>query len=130
MDRRRTVADVVARFRANARGYFSAYRWWLAVTVAAAMADMASTMHVMLREGAGVELHPAIRIVSAVLGPIAGPMVGKLCQLAAVVLVTIYLRRWAISIFLAVTVLYLWAAWYNVWGWQVYEPRLLRLLGW
>jgi hypothetical protein len=44
------------------------------------------------------------------------------------VALTIYLRRWAIYIFVAVIILYAWAAWYNIWGCDLYYPRLLDWL--
>lgn len=43
-----------------------------------------------------------------------GPVVGKLAQFAAVVLLTVFLRRWAVYLFIAVIILYAWAAIYNV----------------
>jgi len=52
-------------------------------------------------------------------------IVGKLCQFIVVVCLTVYLRRCAAYIFVAVIVLYTWAAWYNVWGCELYYPRLL-----
>jgi len=96
--------------------------------VLAALADGASTAYFMLRAGADAEGHPAVRLVSAVMGSILGPIVGKLCQLIVVVGLTVYLRRWAAYIFVAVIVLYTWAAWYNVWGCDLYYPRLLDWL--
>ena len=44
------------------------------------------------------------------------------------ILVTVFLRRWAVFIFLPIIILYGWAAWYNVWGHELYYPRLLELL--
>jgi hypothetical protein len=41
---------------------------------------------------------------------------GKLFQLMVVVALTVYLRRWAVYVFVAVIILHAWAAWYNVWG--------------
>ncbi len=82
----------------------------------------------MHTDGPEAEGHPAVRFVSIILGPILGPIVGKLCQLAAVLLVTIYLRRWARVILIAVTILYAWATWYNLWGCTLYYARLLQLL--
>jgi tetrahydromethanopterin S-methyltransferase subunit D len=112
----RSARDIIERFRTNWGGYLHEYRFFLILTVLAALADGASTVYFMLRAGAGAEGHPAVRLVSAVFGPIAGPIVGKLCQFIVVVVLTVYLRRWAAYIFAAVIVLYAWAAWYNIWG--------------
>ncbi len=124
----RSARDIVERFRANWPGYIRQYRVFLILTVLAVLADAASTVYFMLRAGPDAEGHPAIRLVSMAFGPILGPIVGKLCQFAMVVALTVYLRRWAVYIFVAVIVLYAWAAWYNVWGCESYYPRLLDWL--
>ncbi|HUV63518.1 MAG TPA: hypothetical protein VMW24_06435 [Sedimentisphaerales bacterium] len=124
----RSISDIIERFRTNWSGYAHEYRLLLMLTVLVALADAASTVHFMLRAGPDAEGHPAIRLVSAGFGPILGPIVGKLCQFAAVVALTVYLRRWAAHIFVAVIILYTWAAWYNVWGCELYCPRLLEWL--
>jgi hypothetical protein len=100
----------------------------LILTVLAAVADAASTVYFMLRTGPDAEGHPAIRMISSVFGPMLGPILGKLFQLTVVVSLTIYLRRWAVYIFVALIILYAWAAWYNVWGCELYYPRLLDWL--
>jgi hypothetical protein len=124
----RSVRDIVERFHMNWEGYIQEFRIFLILTMLAALADAASTVYFMLRAGPDAEGHPAIRLVSTVFGPILGPIVGKLFQLTVVVALTIYLRRWAVYIFVAVIVLYAWAAWYNVWGCDLYYPRLLDWL--
>lgn len=124
----KSVRDIIDRFRNNWEGYLREYRVFLILIFLAALADAASTMYFMLRAGANAEGHPAIRLVSAIFGPILGPILGKLCQLAVVIVLTVYLRRWAAYIFVAVIVLYTWAAWYNVWGCELYYPRLLDWL--
>jgi hypothetical protein len=124
----RSVKDIVERFRTNWEGYVREFRVFLILTVLAALADTASTVYFMLRAGPDAEGHPAIRMISAVFGPMLGPILGKLFQLTAVVALTIYLRRWAIYIFVTVLILYAWAAWYNVWGCDLYYSRLLDWL--
>jgi len=124
----KSARDIVERFRTNWRGYVREYRVFLILTVLAALADAASTVYFMLRAGSDAEGHPAIRVVAAVMGPVLGPIIGKLCQFIVVVALTVYLRRWAACIFVAVIVLYTWAAWYNVWGCDLYYPRLLEWL--
>jgi hypothetical protein len=116
----RSISDIIERFRTNWSGYVREYRFLLALAVFAALADAVSTVYFMLRAGPDAEGHPAIRLVSMVLGPVFGPIVGKLFQFIVVVALTVYLRRWATCIFVAVIVLYTWAAWYNVWGCDSY----------
>jgi mannose/fructose/N-acetylgalactosamine-specific phosphotransferase system component IID len=110
------MEDIQKRLRMNWEGYIRQYRVLLALTILAALADAASTIYFMLRTGPDAEGHPAIRVVSTVFGPILGPIISKLLQLTVVVALTVYLRRLATYIFVAVIVLYAWAAWYNVWG--------------
>ena len=62
------------------------------------------------------------------LGPVVGPLVGKMIQCAALVAVTILWRPYARIIFIPVTVLYLYAAWFNLWGNELYTPLFVKLL--
>jgi len=124
----RTIRDIIERLRMNWRGYLQQYWIFLVLTILAAAADMFSTIRFMLLEGPEAEGHPAVRLISIVFGPIFGPVIGKICQFAVIISVTVYLRRWAVYIFVIVIILYTWAAWYNIWGQYVYYPRLLKLL--
>lgn len=125
MARIRTINDIVERFRMNWRGFLRRYWIFITLTTLAAVADMFSTVYFMHVEGADMERHPTIRLLSLFLGPMFGPVVGKLWQLAAVFAVTVYLRRWAVYIFVTVIILYTWAAWYNIWGRYLYYPMLV-----
>ena len=89
---------------------------------------MFTTIHFMLIEGPQTEGHPAIRLLSMILGPVFGPLIGKFVQLGVIVSLTVYLRRGAVYIFVTVIIIYTWAAWYNIWGQSVYYPRILKLL--
>jgi len=120
--------SMVQRWNLNRAGYWAEFRWYLLATAVAAAADAASTIRFMLLAGPEAELHPAVRVVSRILGPVLGPIAGKLCQFAGILVVTVYLRRWARHVFVAVIILYAWAGWYNVWGIAIYTPRLVRLL--
>jgi len=126
--RSQMIERMAGRLRANWRGYVR--HWWvfLALTALAGLADMATTIRFMLSSGSEGEGHPAIRLVSRAFGPVLGPILGKLCQFAVVILLTVYLRRCALYIFVTVIILYMWAAWYNVWGCELYYPRLLKWL--
>ena len=124
----RTIRDIIERFRANWHGYLRQYWIFLILTILAAAADMFSTIRFMLLEGPEAEGHPAVRLLATFFGPVLGPVVGKICQFAVIIAVTVYLRRWAVYIFVTVIILYAWAAWYNIWGQYLYYPRLLKLL--
>lgn len=128
MARIRTIWDIVDRLKENWRGYVRRYYAYLLLTTLAATADMVSTMYIMLVYGPEAERHPTIRLAATILGPFVGPIVGKLWQLATVVTLTVYLRKWAVHIFVTIIFIYGWAAWYNIWGWNIYYPRILVLL--
>jgi hypothetical protein len=119
----RPIAD---RLAANHVGYFHRHRHLIAAVCIAAFADMLTTIRFMHIDGIDHEMHPAIRLVATIAGPLLGPILGKLAQLAAIWLVTLYARRLAPYIFVAATMMYAWAAWYNVWGREMYMPLLLK----
>lgn len=119
---------VTDRLAANYDGYWNRYRLFITITCLTALADAISTIHFMHFEGVHHELHPGIRMAAEELGPLLGVTLGKLAQLAALLLVTLYLRPIAHLIFFAAAVMYGWAAWYNVTGYQLYSPMLFEWL--
>jgi hypothetical protein len=124
----RNLRDIIERLRTNWRGYIRQYHLLLILTALAATADMVSTIYIMLVYGPEAEWHPTIRLLSSALGPVLGPVAGKLWQLAVVVVLTVYLRFWARYIFATIIFIYTWAAWYNIWGRFIYYPFILELL--
>lgn len=112
----------------NYPGYLEEFRWYLFALLLATLADAYST-HVFMAAGEiGNELHPGIRLVSHLLGPYAGPLFGKLAQFAAVLFLTLLFRAQARMLFIPVTVVYLYAAWFNLWGNAWYTPVFVKLL--
>ena len=71
-----------------------AYRVALLFLLAAAAADVATSIPSLLVHGPAAEVHPAHRMVIQLLGPVAGPILGKISQLAFVVFVACLWRRW------------------------------------
>jgi hypothetical protein len=128
MSHLRSFDDVVTRLHENWVGYVHEYRLFLVLVVLASLADMASTIHFMLYAGPMAEYHPTVRYAAELMGPVLGPVLGKTIQFTVIIVVTVFLRRHAIFIFIPVIILYFWAAWYNVWGYQLYYPRLLHIL--
>ncbi len=106
-----TVKDRVLTIH---REMIARYRIEIIIVVVAALADMVSTIWFMTRFGAEYELHPVIRLVSQWFGTVAGPVVGKVGQLAALWVVVLLLRRWARPLIWVVAAIYAWAAWHNV----------------
>jgi hypothetical protein len=106
----------IQRFRENSRGYWTTHGSMMAIFLVALLCDTVSTIRFMQELGVGAEWHPAVRLASAMFGPVAGPLIGALGKAIACICVTIYCRRYAGGIFLAATLIYLFAAWYNAWG--------------
>lgn len=125
--RLRTFADLREFFTDNAAGFFAAHRMVLIILVVAAMADLATTIRFMLADGVHQEVHPVIRAVSVLFGPIMGPTIGKLGQVVGVLIIGILFRRHARIIIATVAFLYAWAAWYNIWGVHLYTPRIVSV---
>lgn len=121
---------LVKKFTENYRGFFHRYRWFIAVFVLAIFCDAASTIHFMLIEGPGVEIHPLIRLVSRILGPVVGPVMAAIGKALAGVALCIYCRRFAAYIFVTASTISFWAAWYNIWGYKVYTPLILKWIPW
>ena len=127
----RTLANwLVTKFRKNYRGFWQDYRWFLVVFIVSLFCDAGSTMHFMLREGPDAEMHIVIRFLAKILGPIAGPLVGAILKTAAGVIVGVYCRRFAAYIFVTASIISFWAAWYNLWGFRIYTPNIIRWFPW
>jgi hypothetical protein len=126
MSQIKSLGDIRARLRENWTGYWQEFRMLLVLVVLASLADTGSTIYFMLSRGPGAEGHPVIRLISHTYGPVLGPILGKVGQFLFLIVVTVFLRRWALLIFVPVIILYGWAAWYNIWGYELYHPRLVR----
>mgnify|MGYP006954410844 CR=1 FL=1 len=124
----RSFRDVVIRFRENRIGYVREFRLLLILVLLASLADMVSTIYFMQSRGPGAEGHPAVRMFSEAYGPVFGPVLGKAVQFLTLIGVTVFLRNWAKFIFIPIIILYTWAAWYNVWGYELYHPPLVQWL--
>ena len=123
------VELVTGRFKRNWVGFCGRYWWLVLLFVVAVCCDGASTVRFMLRDG-GVadEVHPGVAFAASLFGPIVGPILGALGKAVAGILVAVYCRRVAVYILGVGTVLSFWAAWYNIWGVDMYVPRLLTLI--
>jgi len=107
---------VFTKFRKNSDGFWDKYRWFIIIFLLALFCDAVSTIRFMLQDGADMELHFAIRVVSKIFGPILGLLIAVAAKMLAAMFVAIYCRRFAAYIFLVATIISFWAAWYNIWG--------------
>ncbi len=77
------------------------------------------------------EIHPAIEFVSSkILGPVVGPLFGGLAKTVAGIVLGIYCRKYAGYIFVTASIISFWAAWYNIWGSDIYTPNILKWISW
>jgi hypothetical protein len=104
------------RLKLNCRGFWHTYRIAILIFTLALIADGLSTVYFMSYLGVSAEIHPVVRFASVIFGPVAGPMVGALWKWAVCLYLAIYCRKFAYSIFLSTSIVYIFAAWYNIWG--------------
>lgn len=114
------------RFIQNAKGFLRSHRWILIFYCIALLADGVSTIRFMLAEGVEIEMHPVVNIAARIAGPVLGPLIGVIGKAVAGIVVAFYWRRIAWVVLLVVSVVSFWAAWYNTWGWQYYEPGIIK----
>ncbi|MDH4203180.1 MAG: hypothetical protein OEV87_09840 [Phycisphaerae bacterium] len=114
------------RFIVNSRGFWKTHFWIIVTYLVALTADGISTIRFMLADGVDTEMHPAVNIAARIAGPVLGPFLGVIGKAMAGIIVAIYWRRIAIVILGVVSIVSFWAAWYNIWGWQYYEPGILK----
>lgn len=122
---------IINRFKENRIGFWVSYRWLIGLFVIAVLCDAASTIYFMLEAGpeyADMEMHPFISFCSRIFGPVGGPLVGAAVKIAAAIPVAIYCRKIAVHIFVGTSFLFFWAGWYNIWGYDLYTPNILRWL--
>jgi len=121
---------LINRFRKNWCGFWKTYSWLIAVFIVALFCDAASTIHFMLRAGPEVEMHPIIRCISRIMGPVVGPLAAATGKAITGIALAVYLRRFAAYLFVTASIISFWAAWYNIWGHKLYTPMILEWFVW
>lgn len=110
----RQLKAVKLKFLHNCRGFFEAYKFPISFLLIAAALDCMTTSHFMLLSAPESEMHPQIRLISSFLGPIWGPIMGKVYQCGLGMIIIVYLRKHAQLILWGTASLYIFASWYNV----------------
>ena len=119
---------IISRFRNNYVGFFRAYSFFVVIAILGVLADTISTISFMQTRGPEAEAHPVIRQLSWQYGIVYGPLIAGFLKIIIGTVVSIYCRRFARYILLALAIVSFWAAWYNLWGWQVYRPMIFDIL--
>lgn len=118
------MKQIRQRFATNWIGFWEDWKVLMFVFFVALLADAVSTMHFMRYEGVEAEMHPIVNLVSRWVGPVLGPLIGALSKAAAGVIAAVYFRRIAGFIFVLSSLISVWAAWFNLWGYRIYEPNI------
>jgi hypothetical protein len=95
---------------------WSTIRYFFVLFAITLLFDAASTILVMVRFGPGIELHPVVRMISQLTGPVAGPLLGAVLKAVGAVIIALYWRRFAACILSLASALYFAATCYNIWG--------------
>ena len=104
------------RLRLNYNGFWHTYHTAIIIFTLALIADGLSTVYFMSYLGVSAELHPVVRLASILLGPVAGPAIGSLWKWVVCLYLAIYCREFAYSILITTSIVYVLAAWYNIWS--------------
>jgi hypothetical protein len=124
------IEQFATKLRENWRGVWQAYRWLVTTFVIAVFCDAVSTMYFMTHRPQVEEANPGVRWVSQWLGPLLGPLLAALGKIIAGLFVATTCRRIALYVLVAATLISFWAAWYNLWGIDLYTPRFAKWLNW
>lgn len=95
-------------------------RWLVVLVIVALLLDAMSTIHFMQYWGPEAELHPAVRLFSSLFGTVAGPILSALCKMIATLIVLFYLKSLAPVILFSVSVVSLFAFFYNLYAVDLY----------
>ncbi len=112
------------RFAKNWEGFWRQWKFVIVVFYFALLLDAVSTIYFMRYEGVEAEMHPMVNQMSRLCGPIAGPLLGAAFKGIAGIVVAVFWRRIAGFIFVTVSLISFWAAWYNLWGHRIYQPAI------
>lgn len=105
---------IKARFIANSQGFFDKYRFWIVLLVITALLDAFSTFCFMYVLGAKYELHPIVRELSFMLGPLVGPFLGGFLKISLGLCAIIYLRKFEKELLVLACLIYSYAFMHNL----------------
>jgi hypothetical protein len=93
--------------------------------ILALFCDALSTIHFMTQWNFD-ELNPLWRFISSekMFGPLIGPLVTAFVRGVVGLIAAVYCRKFAHIILITASIIYFWAAWYNIWGFKIYTPAI------
>jgi hypothetical protein len=117
---------MLIRLWQNYKDLWAKYHWVILIFYFSLLCDACSTIYFMLKYGQDSEIHPAIYFVSKIFGPIAKPLIGAVAKAMAGILIATYCKRFAVYIFLLVSIISLGATWYNIYGVEIHIQNILK----
>lgn len=105
------------------RDYLVVHRLWIAIFLIALFLDALSTVHYMHREydaefflytAEGIDIHPLVNWFTSFWGPVVGPFAAAGMKFIASIIVGLYWKKIARAEYIAASVIYLCAAFFNV----------------
>jgi hypothetical protein len=108
------LLKVKERFINNSQGFYEKYRFWILMLMITALLDAFSTFCFMYVIGPKYELHPIVRELSYLMGPLVGPFVGGFLKISLGICAIIYLRRFEKQLLVLACILYSYAFMHNL----------------
>jgi hypothetical protein len=102
------------RFIENIEGFFEVYKFYITLLIITAILDAFSTFCFMYVLGVEFEIHPMVRGVSSIFGPIIGPFLGGALKVALGIAAIIYIRKFEKHLMLAASIFYSYAFIHNL----------------
>ena len=104
------IKNIGQRFRTNYKNFWQEHHYYVTLLIIAAVVDCFSTIHFMHIIGPEKEIHPMIRELSFLLGPLHGPILGKMLQVSIGMIAIIYIKKYSILLIVITAIMYSWAA--------------------
>ena len=108
------LVKVKERFIKNSQGFYEKYRFWILMLMITALLDAFSTFCFMYVIGPKYELHPIVRELSYMMGPLVGPFVGGFLKISLGICAIIYLRKFEKQLLVLACILYSYAFMHNL----------------
>ena len=108
------LKKVRARFLSNSEDFFDRYRFYIILLIITAFLDAFSTFCFMYVLGAQYELHPIVRELSFILGPLIGPFVGGFLKISLGLCAIIYIRKYEKQLLGLTCLIYSYAFMHNL----------------
>jgi len=105
---------IKGRFLQNCDGFYETFKFPITLLIITALLDAFSTFCFMYVLGVDQELHPIVRSLSEVMGPVAGPFLGGALKIFLGLAAIIYIRKFEKPLIWAASFLYAYAFMHNL----------------